>query len=95
MLANESDLELYFSLDWEEKQFKSILKRKKKNDLDMPELKKIIEDKHVMSYWLDPEDENDCVVWVDKLNTQTCINDITSCIWNDGHNGCNLELEKI
>ena len=29
MLANESDLELYFSLDWEEKQFKSILKRKK------------------------------------------------------------------
>ena len=95
MLANESDLELYFSLDWEEKQFKSILKRKKKNDLDMQELKKIIEDRQIMSYWLDPEDENDCVVWVDKLNTQTCINDITSCIWNDGHNGCNLELEKI
>ena len=82
MLANESDLELYFSLDWEEKQFKSILQRKKKNDLDMPELKKIIEDKHIMSYWLDPENENDCVVWIDKLNTQTCINDLTSCIWN-------------
>jgi len=48
-----------------------------------------------MSYSLDPEDENDCVVWVDKMNTQTCINDITSCIWNDGHNGCNLELEKV
>ena len=58
-------------------------------------MKKIIEDRQIMSYWLDPEGENDCVVWVDKLNTQTCINDLTSCIWNHGHNGCNLELEKI
>ena len=28
MLANESNLELYFSLDWEEKQFKSIFQQK-------------------------------------------------------------------
>ena len=40
MLANESDLELYFSLNWEEKQFKSILKRKKKNDLEYARVEK-------------------------------------------------------
>jgi len=42
--------------------------------------------------WCDGRLELPCVCVVDNYDGNYCLNDWTSCIYNDGNNGCSLEV---